>query len=57
MLFRDIHDENCALLGYYAESSCNFLPTFWKNLLVPFSRVKNPKINPVTIVQGVSRED
>jgi len=27
-------DENCALLGYYAEVS-NFLPPFWKNLSVP----------------------
>jgi len=25
-------DENCALLGYYAASSGNFLPTFGENL-------------------------
>jgi len=25
-------DENCALLGYYAVSSGNFLPTCWDNL-------------------------
>jgi len=33
--------ENCALLGYYAASSGNFLPTFQDNLSVPYSRVKN----------------
>jgi hypothetical protein len=27
-------DENCALLGYYAASSDNSLPTFWNNLSV-----------------------
>ena len=34
--------ENCALLGYYAASSGNSLPTFRDNLPVHFSRVKNP---------------
>jgi hypothetical protein len=29
--------ENCAFLGYYAESSGNFLLTFQENLLVPSS--------------------
>ena len=24
-------NENCALLGYYSASSCNFLPTFRDN--------------------------
>jgi len=33
-------DENRALLGYYAASSGNFLPTFWVNLSVPSSQVK-----------------
>jgi hypothetical protein len=33
-------DENCALLGYYAASSGNFLQTLWDNLLVPSSRFK-----------------
>jgi len=33
--------ENCILLGYYAVSSGNFLPTFWDNLLVSSSRVRN----------------
>ena len=32
-------DDNCAVLGYYAESSGNFLPTFRNNLLVLSSRV------------------
>ena len=32
--------DNCALLGYYAESSGNFLPTFGDNHSVPSSRVK-----------------
>jgi hypothetical protein len=35
--------ENCALLGYYAASSANFLPTFQGNLSVPYSRVKDLK--------------
>ena len=35
--------ENCALLGYYAVSSGNFLPMFWDNLSVPSSGFKNPK--------------
>jgi len=41
--FRREVDENCALLGCYAASSGNLLPTFWDNLSVPYSRVKNPK--------------
>jgi hypothetical protein len=28
--------ENCSLLGYYAASSGNLLPTFRDNLSVPF---------------------
>jgi len=34
-------DENCTLLGYYAVSSGNSLPTLQDNLLFPSSRVKN----------------
>jgi len=34
-------DEKCTLLGYYTTSSGTILPTFWDNLLVPSSRVKN----------------
>jgi hypothetical protein len=33
-------EESCAILGYYAASSGNFLPTFWDNLSVPYSREK-----------------
>jgi len=36
-------EEKCALLGYYAASSGNSLPTFWDNLSVPSSRDKNPR--------------
>jgi hypothetical protein len=35
--FRREVAENCALLGYYAVSSGNFLPTFGVNLSVPSS--------------------
>jgi len=35
-------EENCTLLGYYAESSGNYLPTFRDKLSVPFSGLKNP---------------
>jgi len=43
--FRKV-DENCALLGYYAASSGNFLPTFRYNPSVtPFKvRLKMGKI-------------
>jgi len=33
-------DENCTIVGYYAESSSNFLPTFRDNLLGPSWRLK-----------------
>ena len=33
--FRRDVDENCALLGYYAESTGNFLLTFQDNQSVP----------------------
>jgi hypothetical protein len=35
--------RNRVLLDYYTASSGHFLPTFWDNLLVPSSGVKNPK--------------
>jgi hypothetical protein len=38
--FRLEVDENCALRGYYAMSSCNSLPTFRDNLSAPSSRIK-----------------
>jgi hypothetical protein len=37
----NLHFENCALLGYYAACSGNFLPSFRDNQSVPPSRVKN----------------
>ena len=43
--FRREVDENCALLGHYAESSGNSLPTFRDNLSVPSSRVKLESIS------------
>ena len=39
--FRRQVDKNCALLGSYAASSGNFLPTFRDNLSVPSSEVRN----------------
>jgi len=39
----DFSRENRTLLGYYAASSGNFLPTFRDNLLVPSAGFKNPK--------------
>ena len=33
----DVSSENWVLLGYYAASSGNFLPTFWDNVYVPSS--------------------
>ena len=34
------YTENCALLGYYAASSGNFLQTFRENLSVPSSGLR-----------------
>jgi hypothetical protein len=42
--FRREVDENRALLGYYAASSGNSVPTFRYNLSVPFSSVKVRKV-------------
>ena len=39
--FRSEVDEKCTLIGYYAESSGDFLPTFRDNLSVPSPGVKN----------------
>ena len=41
-VFRRELYENCALLGYYAASNGNCLPTFRHNLSVQTSRIKNP---------------
>jgi hypothetical protein len=38
--FRREVDENCSLLGYYAQSNGNFYPTFMDNLSVPSSTLK-----------------
>jgi hypothetical protein len=40
--FRRQVDDSCALHGYYADSSGNFLPTFRDNRAVPSSKAKNP---------------
>jgi hypothetical protein len=37
--------ENCALLGYYATSGGDFLPTFRDNLSVTSSGIKSTKSN------------
>jgi len=42
-LTRNYKLEVCALLGYYAASSGNFLRTFRYNLSVPYSGFKNPR--------------
>jgi hypothetical protein len=41
--FRPDVDEICALLGYYAASCGNCLPTFRDNVSVPSSRFKSPR--------------
>jgi hypothetical protein len=42
-------DEICALLGYYAASRGNCLPTFRDNVSVPSSRAKSPR-RPLKVV-------
>jgi len=54
--FRREVDENCALLGYYAASSGNSLPTFWENLSVQYSRVKNLEDGPDSVSRNVCKE-
>jgi hypothetical protein len=41
-LFTSLYLEICPLLGYYAASCGNCLPTFRDNVSVPSSRVKGP---------------
>jgi len=41
--FRREVDKNCSLLGCYAASSGNSLPTFRNNISVPSLRIKNPR--------------
>jgi hypothetical protein len=45
--FRRDVDEICALLGYYAASSGNPLPTFPDNVSVPSSRVRKLTYRPL----------
>jgi len=40
-------DENCALLGYYAADSGNFLPTFRDYISISSSTVKTLKKGPI----------
>ena len=46
---KHIYTDNCALLGCYAVSSGNSVPTFRDNLSFPPSRVKN-QTNPSRIL-------
>jgi hypothetical protein len=48
--FRREVDENCALLGYYAASSGNFLLKFRDNVSVPSSEVKTPRESQKSVV-------
>jgi len=50
--FRLIGDDNCALLGCYAASSGNYLPTFRDNLPVQSSKAKSPKRTSVSPIRG-----
>lgn len=47
-------DEKGTLIGNYAPSSGNLLPTFCNNLSVPYSGVKNKK-NPEDGSESLSR--
>ena len=47
--------ENCALLGYYAASSGNFLPTFRDNISIAPSRIKNPSFGFLPLKKGPIR--
>jgi hypothetical protein len=49
--------DNCVLVGCYAASSGNFLPTFRHYLSVPFSRVKNPKRNKLSVLAANNPEE
>jgi hypothetical protein len=43
---RRLYDEICALLGYYAASNGNPLPTFRDNVSIPSLRVKKSSWTP-----------
>ena len=52
-LFKNVDAENCALLGYYAASSGNLLPTFRGNLSVGTERLSwNARRKPETTQCG-----
>jgi hypothetical protein len=53
--FRHEVDETCALLGYYAARSGNFLPTFWNNLPVPSSGMKGEFLSSEDATDRLSR--
>ena len=54
--FRSDVDEICALLGYYAAYSGNYLPTFRDNLSVPSSRTKpTPEDGEIGFPQNLVR--
>jgi hypothetical protein len=53
--FRRDVDDICALLGYYAASSGNPLPTFRDKVSIPPSRLK--KYNEVASLDFVTLED
>jgi hypothetical protein len=48
-------DAICALLGYYAASNGNSLPTFRDNVSVPFSRVKKSENGTDTLSRNVRK--
>jgi len=49
-IFRCEVVEKCALLGYYAASSGNLLPTFRDNLSVPSSGVEDNNNNNMPVI-------
>jgi len=50
--FRQAVGEHCALLGYYEESSCNYLPTFRDNLSGPIFKGQELRGCPETSVRN-----
>jgi hypothetical protein len=53
----DQEAENCTLLGYYATSSGNFLPTFRDNLSIPIWRAKNPVLHRFSLSEELNSKD
>jgi hypothetical protein len=46
-ILRYIDVRNCAILGYYAASSDNFVPTFRDNLSAPTHKLEERSSQPV----------